>query len=345
MSIYYLTRGFCPYAKYDGGPEEGYTENMRRSRIIACGAYLPEKIMKNSDFEKSLETSDEWIRQRTGIRERRIAAPDEKTSDMATRAAEAALKKAGLAGADIDAIVVATTTPDQAFPAVAVAVQDNIGMGAAGFAFDVQAVCSGFIYALSVADNFIKAGQARRALVIGAEKFTRLLDWTDRGTCVLFGDGAGAVILEADDEAMGNKEDRGVLGVKLYSDGRYRGILYANDKDVVVMNGREVFRHAVEFMSGAVEEILESCGVNPSEIKFLVPHQANRRIIDAIAEKLELPPEKVVLTVGEHANTSAASIPLALATAVEDGRIKAGDLILMDALGGGLTWGAALVRM
>jgi 3-oxoacyl-[acyl-carrier-protein] synthase-3 len=316
---------------------------MRRSKIIACGSYLPEKILTNDELARMVDTSDEWIVQRTGIRARHVAAENEKTSDLATRAAERALKTAGLTGADIDMIVVATTTPDQVFPAAAVTVQDNIG--AKGFAMDVQAVCSGFIYALATADNFIKAGQARRALVIGAETFTRLVDWTDRTTCVLFGDGAGAVVVEADDAGKGTKADTGVLSTHLYSDGALRGILYANENRKAVMNGKEVFRHAVTRMCEAVAEAMKENSVSAGEIDFLVPHQANRRIIEAVADKLHLPLEKIVLTVETHANTSAASIPLALAAAVEDGRIKPGHLILMEALGAGLTWASALVRM
>jgi 3-oxoacyl-[acyl-carrier-protein] synthase-3 len=331
---------------------KGLKPHMRRSKIISCGSYLPRRIVTNDELAKTVDTSDEWIVQRTGIRSRHIAAADEKTSDLATHAAQAALKKAGLTGADIDVIVLATTTPDQTFPAAAVTVQDNIGMGVGGFAFDVQAVCSGFIYALAIADNFIKVGQVRRALVIGAEKFTNMLDWNDRGTCVLFGDGAGAVILEADETGKGTKADRGVLSTHLYSDGAQRGILYANGGPSstkttghLVMNGKEVFRHAVTRMSEAVAEAMKENAVTPDEIAFLVPHQANRRIIEAVADKLHLPLEKIVLTVETQANTSAASIPLALATAVEDGRIKPGDLILMEALGAGLTWASALARM
>jgi 3-oxoacyl-[acyl-carrier-protein] synthase-3 len=332
---------FDPFSPYDGGTKKK-KESMRRSVVVSTGSYLPEKVMTNNDLAKIVDTSDEWIFQRTGIRQRHVAAEGEKTSHMATKAAQKALEAAKLTASDIDAIFLATATPDQAFPATAVTVQDNLGMGARGFAFDLQAVCSGFIYALATADNFIKAGQIRRALVIGAEHFTRLLDWTDRGTCVLFGDGAGAVVLEAG-EGKGTKEDRGILSTHLHSEGAQRGLLYADPK--VVMNGKEVFRHAVHRMSEVVTETLEANGISPSEIKFLVPHQANKRIIDSTAEKLHLPPEKVILTVGEHGNTSAASIPLALDSGVRDGRIVKGDLILTEALGGGLTWGAALIRM
>ncbi|MDD9900639.1 MAG: ketoacyl-ACP synthase III [Alphaproteobacteria bacterium] len=324
----------------------------RRSKLISCASYLPEKILTNNDLAKIVDTSDEWIAQRTGIKSRHMAAEGEKTSDMATKAALRALEKAGLKGTDIDAIFLATTTPDQVFPATAVTVQDKIGMGDKGFAFDLQAVCSGFVFALATADNFIKAGQVKRALVIGAEHFTSLLDWNDRTTCVLFGDGAGAVILEADDSGKGTKEDRGILSTHLHSEGAHRDLLYVNGGPSstksgghVVMNGREVFRHAVKRMSEVVEETLKENNIDSSEIKYLVPHQANSRIIESTAQKLNLSSEKVVLTVDHHGNTSAASIPLALAEAVEDGRIAEGDLILMEALGGGLTWGAALVRM
>jgi 3-oxoacyl-[acyl-carrier-protein] synthase-3 len=319
--------------------------------MISCGAYLPEGVMTNDDIAKIVETSHEWIEQRTGIKSRHIAAKGQTTSDMATRAARKALEKANLQPTDIDAIFLATTTPDQTFPATAVTVQDNLGMGDKGFAFDIQAVCSGFIYALSTADNFIKSGQINRALVIGAERFSSLLDWTDRTTCVLFGDGAGAVILEADDTAKGTKEDRGIFSTHLHSEGAQRGNLYVDGGPAttqttghVRMNGREVFRHAVTRMGEVVLEALKTNGLQGSDIQWLVPHQANKRIIDATAEKLGLPPERVVITVEHHGNTSAASIPLALYTALEDGRIQRGDLILMEAMGGGFTWGAALAR-
>lgn len=324
---------------------------MRRSVMLSCGAYLPEKIMTNADMAKIVETTPEWIEQRTGIRQRHVAAKGENTSDLATKAALKALKAANLQGSDIDLIVLATTSPDNTFPATAVTVQDNIGMGAKGFAFDIQAVCSGFIYALATADNFIKAGQAKRALVIGAEHFTSLLDWTDRTTCVLFGDGAGAVILEADENGQGTKADRGILSTHLHSEGAHRGLLYVDGGPSstqttghVRMNGKEVFRHAVTRMSEAIVEAMHANDVDASEVRWLVPHQANKRIIDATAEKLNLSPDNVVVTVQDHGNTSAASIPLALTTAVEDGRIQRGDLILMEAMGGGLTWGAALAR-
>lgn len=323
----------------------------RRSRMVSCGAYLPEGVMTNGDISKIVDTSDEWIEQRTGIKSRHIAAKGQTTSDMATRAARAALEKAGLTGQDIDAIFLATTTPDQTFPATAVTVQDNIGMGDRGFAFDIQAVCSGFIYALATADNFIKSGQIKRALVIGAERFSGLLDWTDRTTCVLFGDGAGAVILEVDESGKGGSADTGILSTHLHSEGAYRGMLYVDGGPGttqtvghVRMNGKEVFRHAVTRMGEVVMEVLDKHNLKPSDIRWLVPHQANKRIIDSIVDKLQIPSERVVITVSQHGNTSAASVPLALTTAVEDGRIQRGDLILMEAMGGGFTWGAALVR-
>jgi len=324
---------------------------MRRSRFVSCGGYLPDNRMTNDDIAKIVDTTNEWITQRTGIQARHIAAKDQTTSDMATRAAQKALDKAGLKASDIDAIFLATTTPDQTFPATAVTIQDNLGMGDRGFAFDIQAVCSGFIYALATADNFIKSGQINRALVIGAERFSSLLDWTDRTTCVLFGDGAGAVILEADESGTGTKEDSGILSTHLHSEGTQRGNLYVDGGVAttqttghVRMNGREVFRHAVTRMGEVVMEALKAHGLQGSDIQWMVPHQANKRIIDATAEKLGLPPERVVITVEQHGNTSAASIPLALYTALEDGRIQRGDLILMEAMGGGFTWGAALAR-
>jgi len=324
---------------------------MIRSRIIACGAYLPERIVTNDELARTLDTSDDWIAQRTGIRARHIAAKDQPTSDLAIRAARVALDRAGLGGKDIDAVILATATPDQTFPATAVTVQDAIGMGDAGFAFDVQAVCSGFIYALATADSFIRSGMVRRALVVGAERFSNILDWTDRSTCVLFGDGAGAVILESDSDGTGTVQDRGILSVHLHSEGGKRNLLYTDGgagttrtTGYVRMDGKEVFRHAVTRMGEAVNEVLIANNIQPSDIRWLVPHQANQRIIDAVAEKLHLPHERVVTTVAHHGNTSAASIPLALATAVDDGRIQRGDLILMEAMGGGFTWGAALAR-
>jgi 3-oxoacyl-[acyl-carrier-protein] synthase-3 len=322
---------------------------VRRARIIGCGSALPERVVTNAELAQKVDTSDEWIVQRTGISVRHIAAPDERTSDLALAAARKALAMAKVEGSDLDLIVLATTTPDQTFPATAVRVQAALGM-TRGAAFDIQAVCSGFVYALSIADNMIRLGQARTALVIGAETFSRLLDWTDRGTCVLFGDGAGAVVLRAV-EGGGSTDDPGILSTHLHSDGRHEDKLYVDGGPSstgtvghVRMEGREVFKHAVVNLAEVVEEALAANGLSPSDIDWLVPHQANKRIIDATARKLDLPPEKVVLTVQKHANTSAASIPLALAEAVNDGRVKPGDLVLLEAMGGGLTWGAALVR-
>jgi 3-oxoacyl-[acyl-carrier-protein] synthase-3 len=320
-----------------------------RSIVAGCGAYLPSRILSNADLARKLETSDEWIVQRTGIRERRIAADGEMTSDLAIRAAEAALKNAGMSGSDIDLIVVATSTPDETFPATATRVQAALGM-TRGVAFDVQAVCSGFVFALAVADNFMKVGQARTALVIGAETFSRILDWTDRTTCVLFGDGAGAVVLVAG-EGSGGKDDRGVLSTHIFSDGRYHDALYVDGGPSstmttghLKMEGREVFRHAVVKLAEAVDAAIAANGITAAEIDWLVPHQANRRIIDGMGHRLGLPPEKVVLTIDRHANTSAASIPLAMAEAAGDGRIRAGHLVLLEAMGGGFTWGSALLR-
>lgn len=318
-----------------------------KSVIRATGSYLPERIMTNADLEKIVETTDEWIVQRSGIRERRIAAPDEKTSDLAVKAARAALQNAGLNPQDIDGIVVATTTPDQTFPSVAVSVQKALDIPVCT-AFDIQAVCSGFVYALSVADNFIKAGQLKRILVIGAEKMSALLNWEDRTTCVLFGDGAGAVILEAQKGADG----RGIISSHLYADGRLKDILYTDggpsstgQSGHIVMHGREVFKHAVNLMAEVVEEALQSNGITAADIDWLVPHQANIRIIEATAKKLNLPMEKVIVTVERHGNTSAASIPLAFDEAMRDGRIKPGQTVLFEAMGGGLTWASALVRI
>ncbi len=310
-----------------------------RSVIIGCGAYLPARVMTNQDLAAQVDTTDEWIVQRTGIRERHIAADSEKTSDLAVAAAREALGKAGLAPQDIDFIIVATTTPDQTFPATAATVQAKLGM-TGGFAFDVQAVCSGFIYALACADNFLRNGQGRRALVIGAETFTRLLDWEDRTTCVLFGDGAGAVVLEARDS------EAGILSTHLHSDGAHAGLLYADSGPAgkVRMNGKEVFRHAVTRLAEVVEEALSANGLLPESIDWLVPHQANLRIIESTAKKLDMAMSRVVVCVDRHANTSAASIPLALTEAVNDGRIRPGHMVLLEAMGGGLTWGAALVK-
>jgi 3-oxoacyl-[acyl-carrier-protein] synthase-3 len=320
-----------------------------RSVIAGFGTFLPENIVTNDDLAARIDTSDEWIRQRTGIHERRIAAEGEKTSDLAIAAAEAALASAGIEGADIDLIVLATATPDETFPATATRVQAAIGMHG-GAAFDVQAVCSGFIYALNVGDNFIRLGQAKNVLVIGAETFSRILDWEDRTTCVLFGDGAGAVVLSAA-EGEGTSADRGILGSRLHSDGRYRDLLYVDGGPSSTgtvghlrMHGPEVFKHAVVNMAAVLQEVMEDTGLTSADIDWLVPHQANRRILDSTARKLRLPPEKVVITVDRHANTSAASIPLALGTAVDDGRIQPGQIIVLEAMGGGFTWGASVIR-
>jgi 3-oxoacyl-[acyl-carrier-protein] synthase III len=317
-----------------------------RSQVVGCGAYLPERVVTNDELARRLDTSDEWIRQRTGIAERRIAADGELTSDLAVAAARRALERAGLSGNDLDLIVLATATPDHTFPATATKVQARLGMKR-GAAFDVQAVCSGFIFALATADNAIRLGQARTALVIGAETFSRILDWQDRGTCVLFGDGAGAVVLSA----VSGDSARGVLSTHLHSDGQLHDILYVDGGPSSTgttghlrMEGREVFRQAVHHLSGAVEEALAANGLTGADIDWLVPHQANLRIIDAIGKRLRLRPGQTVVTIERHANTSAASIPLALDEAVGDGRIQPGHLVLMEALGGGLTWGASLVR-
>lgn len=320
-----------------------------RSIISGSGAYLPERIVTNDELAERLDTSDEWIVGRTGIRQRHIAAADELTSDLAIRASKEALATAGLEGAEIDVIVLATSTPDQTMPATAAKVQAAIGMQN-GFAFDIQAVCSGFIYALAVADNFIRAGQAERALVIGAETFSRIMDWEDRSTCVLFGDGAGAVILEAG-SGDGTPADRGILTSHLHSDGRHHDILYTDGgvsstrtAGFLRMRGREVFRHAVTNLSEVITEALEAVGLTARDIDWIVPHQANKRILDGTAKKFGISPDKVIVTIDKHANTSAASVPLALKSALDDGRIKRGDLVLMEAMGAGLTWGAALVR-
>jgi len=317
--------------------------------VVGCGAYLPQQVVTNAELACRLETSDEWITQRTGIRQRHIAAAGETTSDLATAAAKAALAHAGIGADSVDLIVLATSTPDHTFPATATQVQARLGMSR-GAAFDVQAVCSGFVYALAVADNFIKVGQARTALVIGAETFSRILDWNDRGTCVLFGDGAGAVVLQAG-EGNGNAADRGVLTTHLYSDGQYYKLLYVDGGPSATqstghlrMEGREVFRHAVVKMGEAVDAAIGAMGISSRDLDWLVPHQANRRIIDSMGQRLHLPAEKVIVTVDRHANTSAASIPLALDDAVRDGRIRPGHMVLLEAMGGGFTWGSALVR-
>lgn len=318
-----------------------------RSRIVGCGSYLPKTILTNAQLSERMETSDEWIQKRTGITQRHIAAEGELTSDLAVAAAQDALSHAGLVPGDIDLIIVATTTPDETFPATATTVQRKLGINH-GFAFDVQAVCAGFVYALSVGDSMLRAGHGKRALVIGAETFTRILDWEDRGTAVLFGDGSGAVVLEAI-EGTGTGADQGILSTHLHSDGREHDILYVDggpssngQVGQVRMAGKEVYKHAVTKLSAVVDEALAANGLET--VDWLVPHQANRRIIDAMGERLKLDPSKVVVTVDRHANTSAASIPLALAEAVRDGRINEGDLVLMEGIGGGLAWGAALVR-
>ncbi len=322
---------------------------MLRSQVIGCGAYLPARKVTNSELAERVGTSDEWIVQRTGIKIRHIAADGENTSDLAIAASRAAIARAGIEPAQIDVIVIATSTPDQTFPATATRVQAALGVHD-GPAFDVQAVCSGFIYALSIADNFLRLGQARTALVIGAETFSRILDWDDRATCVLFGDGAGALLLRTV-EGNGTGADRGVLSCHLHADGRLHDILYVDggpsstqSTGHLRMQGREVFRHAVSKLADVVQEALDANGLSSADIDWLVPHQANKRIIDGTARKLGLGPDKVVATIAEHANTSAASIPLALTEAVGDGRIKAGDLVLMEAIGGGLAWGSSLVR-
>ena len=324
--------------------------NARRSVLAGFGGYLPKRVMTNADLAKTVDTSDEWIVERTGIRTRHIAAGGECTSHLATAAARTALENAGVSPGEVDVVVLATATPDETFPATATRVQDELGM-TRGFAFDVQAVCTGFLYALNIADNFVRLGQADTAVVIGAETFSRILDWTDRSTCVLFGDGAGAVVLRAADGAGGNA-DRGVLCTRLHSDGRHHDLLYASGgpsstgtAGVVKMEGRKVFRHAVEKLAGVVDECLDAAGLTLADVDWMVPHQANLRILEGTARRLGLDPAKVVVTVDHHANTSAASVPLALAEAVGDGRIQPGDVVLLEAMGGGFTWGASLVRM
>jgi 3-oxoacyl-[acyl-carrier-protein] synthase III len=320
-----------------------------RAVIRGVGAYLPKKVLSNHDLTRMVDTSDTWIRERTGIEQRHIAADDEKTSDLGIAAARQALVRAGVDPVDVDLIVCATATPDRTFPATAVRIQAGLGV-TKGAAFDVQAVCSGFIYALAVADNFLRVGQFKRAVVVGSEVFSRILDWKDRGTCVLFGDGAGAVVLEAQTQ-LGSREDRGILATRIRSDGRFEELLYVDGgpgstktTGHLRMNGREVFRHAVQKISGVMEETLVTAGYAPDEVDLYVPHQANRRILDGIAKRLEIPSEKVVITLAKHGNTSAASIPLALNQAFEDHLLKERRLVLMEAMGGGFTWGAALVR-
>jgi len=320
-----------------------------RSVVRGCGAYLPEHIMTNAELSKIVDTTDEWIVGRTGIEERRIAAEGECTSDIGTAAALQALERSGLKATDIDLIVLATSTPDNTFPATAVEIQARLGI-TAGAAFDLQAVCSGFVFALSTADNFLRCGQHKRALVIGAETFSRILDWDDRGTCVLFGDGGGAVVLEAQ-QSDGQRDERGILAALLRSDGRHKDKLYVDGGPSSTgtvghlrMQGKEVFRHAVVNISEVIMETLDIAGYTTDDVDWFVPHQANKRILDGTARKIGLSTDKIVITVDKHANTSAASIPLALNTACEDGRIKQGDLVLLEAMGGGFTWGAVLVR-
>jgi 3-oxoacyl-[acyl-carrier-protein] synthase-3 len=320
-----------------------------RSVILGCGSYLPERCLTNEDLAKTVDTTDEWIVQRTGIRERHIAAAGELTSDMAVKAARAALAAARLDPQAIDLIILATSTPDNTFPASAVSVQAALGI-TQGAAFDLQAVCSGFVFALSTADGLLKAGGFKRALVIGSETFSRILDWTDRGTCVLFGDGAGAVVLEAQQQ-HGASTDRGLLTSHLRSDGRHKMKLYVDGGPSSTgtighlrMEGRAVFKHAVAMITDVITDAFRATGYTADDIDWFVPHQANKRIIDDSAHKLGIAPEKVVITVDRHGNTSAASIPLALDVAVKDGRIKRGDLVLLEAMGGGFTWGSALVR-
>jgi 3-oxoacyl-[acyl-carrier-protein] synthase-3 len=321
-----------------------------RSILAGVGAYLPEHVLTNDRLARRIETSDEWIRERTGIRQRHIAAPHETAAFMAARAAEGALAHAGATPQDVGGIILATSTPDQAFPATALRVQAALGVPG-GFGFDLSAACAGFIYALSVADAMIRAGQVRSVLVIGSEVYSRILNWNDRGTCVLFGDGAGAVFLRAE-EASTAVGGRGILSTHIHAQGTLGDILYVDGAvgrpdrpGHLVMNGREVFRHAVARLAEAVDEALAANGLTRADVDWLVPHQANLRIIDAMGKRLGLPPERVVVTVDRHANTSAASVPLALAEAWKDRRIRRGDLVLMEALGGGLTWGSTLVRI
>jgi 3-oxoacyl-[acyl-carrier-protein] synthase-3 len=322
---------------------------VTRSVILGCGSYLPQRTLTNEELAGMVETSDEWIVQRTGIHERHIAADDEVTSDMALKAGRAALAAAGLEATAIDLIVLGTSTPDNTFPASAVSVQAGLGI-TRGAAFDLQAVCSGFVYALATADGLLKTGAFKRALVIGAETFSRILDWKDRGTCVLFGDGAGAVVLEAQEQS-GTRDDRGILTSHLRSDGRHKSKLYVDGGPGSTgtvghlrMEGRDVFKHAVAMITDVIEAAFKATGYTAADIDWFVPHQANKRIIDGSAHKLRIDPAKVVSTVGVHGNTSAASIPLALSVAVSDGRIKRGDLVLLEAMGGGFTWGSVLLR-
>ncbi|WP_428687442.1 beta-ketoacyl-ACP synthase III [Roseibium sp.] len=320
-----------------------------RSTVTGCGSFLPEKVLTNADLAKMVDTSDEWIVQRTGIMQRHIAAEGQVTSDLALAAAKRALESAGRDAQEIDTIILATATPDNTFPATAVTVQAKLGI-THGAAFDIHAVCSGFVYALTTADAYIRAGLARRCLVIGAETFSRILDWEDRTTCVLFGDGAGAVVVEAS-EGEGTNDDRGILTSHLRSDGRHKEKLYVDGGPSatqtvghVRMEGREVFKHAVGMITDVIEDAYKATGLNSDDLTWFIPHQANKRIIDASAKKLGIAPEKVITTVQWHGNTSAASIPLALDLAVRDGRIKKNDLLMLEAMGGGFTWGSVLLR-
>ncbi len=322
---------------------------VTRSVVLGCGSYLPQRVLTNADLAHTVDTSDEWIVQRTGIRERRIAAPGEVTSDLGVHAAKAALANARLDAQDIDLIVLGTSTPDNTFPASAVTIQAALGI-THGAAFDLQAVCSGFVFAVATADSLLRAGSFKRALVIGAETFSRILDWTDRTTCVLFGDGAGAIVIEAQQQS-GTAADRGILTSHLRSDGRHKEKLYVDGGPSSTgtvghlrMEGREVFRHAVAMITDVIKDAFKATGYTAADIDWFVPHQANKRIIDGSAHKLGIDPAKVVTTVDVHGNTSAASIPLALSVACADGRIKKGDLVLLEAMGGGFTWGASLVR-
>jgi len=320
-----------------------------RSVVLGCGSYLPRRILTNAELARQIDTSDDWIVQRTGIRQRHIAEDGEFTSHLAINAAQAALANAGVDAQSIDLIVLATSTPDNTFPATAVAVQHGLGIDH-GVAFDLQAVCSGFVFAVATADNFLRCGAYKRALVIGAETFSRILDWSDRGTCVLFGDGAGAIVLDAQDQP-GQLSDPGVLTTHLRSDGRHKSKLYVDGGPSSTqtvghlrMEGREVFKHAVGMITDVIVDAFNATGLNAETVDWFVPHQANKRIIDASAHKLHIAPQKVVLTVDLHGNTSAASIPLALSVAVNDGRIQKGNLVLLEAMGGGFTWGSALLR-
>lgn len=318
---------------------------MKKAKIIATGSYLPNKILTNFDMEKIVETSDDWIVERTGIKQRHIADDNELTTDLAYNASKQAIENSNINKDDIELIVFATTTPDKTFPSSATILQNKLGISSKCFAFDVQAVCCGFIYALNIANNFIKTGQVKTALVIGAETISRIVDWTDRNTCVLFGDGAGAVILQA------TEEDKGILNCKMHSDGQYGplldtsgGVSLNQKSGLIHMEGREIFKLAVNKMSDCVFENLQECGLTADDISLLVPHQANKRIIDGVGRKLGLPAEKVILTVQDHANTSAASVPLALDYALKNNKIKDNDIIVLEALGGGLTWGSIIIK-